>query len=544
MLRGSRKLSQFSGHLSCSQRSLAKRVAILASGLLVPMFAVAQIITTVAGGGQAFRADGIAVDVQGNTYVADYLGQRVRKVTRAGQISDVAGNGTQGFSGDGGTATEAQLAYPTAVAVDSNGNLFIVDTTNNRIRRVTSGGIISTVAGDGTGTCGTCPNAPFPPPPNGDGGLAINAKIYAPDGIAVDANGNLFIVEGYNSRIRKVTPGGVISTYVGGGSGFGDGGLATSIFLYHPAGVAADAHGNLFVGQSSDSVIRKVAPDGIITTVAGNGVYGFSGDGGPATSASINYPRVLAVDATGNLYFASTYSERIRKVTPAGIITTVAGNGISGYSGDDGPATEASLDSPRGVAVDVAGNVLISDGGTRLRKVTFPFSFAGVVSRKVHGGNSIFELVVDPNPAIDGRISVEPRGIGSGHTVAFRFNAPVTSVGAVTVVDATSTTIAGVTSTVFGNEVRVGLTSIADNRRLTLLLNGVNGMIDVSASMGFLVGDVNSARKVNSRDISSIKARSGQAVDASNFKFDLDTSGSIDSTDVSAVKRRSGFVMP
>lgn len=510
------------------------------------------LIDTVAGngngdGGLATRtnlgADGIASDAQGNLYVADYYGQRVRKVMRNGQIGTVAGNGAQGFSGDGGLAINAKLSYPTAVAVDATGNLYVVDTSNNRIRKVTPNGVIITVAGDGTGTCGTCGNAPFPPPPNGDGGPAINAKLYLPDDITVDTNGNLFLVEGYNSRIRKVTSNGVISTYVGGGSNVVDGVPATSIELYHPAGVAADAYGNLFVGQSSNSVIRKVASDGIISTVAGNGVYGFSGDGGSATGASINYPRVLAVDKIGNLYFASTYSERIRKVTPSGIISTVAGNGINGFSGDGGQATDAKLNSPRGLATDPDGNVLISDGGNRVRKVTFPFSLAAVISRKTHGGTDIFDLPLDINQMVSGSVSVESRAIGSGHTVVFRFNGAVLSVGAASAVAPSSAGVGNITFALSGNEVILDLTNIPDNQRLTISLTGVNGTINTATSMGFLVGDVNNSRTVNSSDISGIKARSGQVADAMNFKYDLNASGAINSSDISAVKGRSGLVM-
>lgn len=324
-------------------------------------------------GGLATRAllegaGDVAIDKMGNLYVAEYYGQRVRKVTPDGNIFTVAGNGEYGFSGDGGPASSAKLNYPTAVALDAIGNLYIADYANNRIRKVTPGGIISTFAGDGTGHCGSCGGGSGPP--NGDGGLAINANFYRPENIAVDTIGNLYIVDIYNGRVRKVNVDGVISTYVGGGTGNADGVLATSIYLYHPSGIATDANGNVFVAQSSSSVIRKVAANGIITTIAGNGIYGFSGDGGPAINASINYPRKLTVDVASNLYFSSTYSERIRKVASSGIISTVAGNGVSGFSGDGGPAISANLSAPIGVAVDSGGALLFTDGGARIRKVS------------------------------------------------------------------------------------------------------------------------------------------------------------------------------
>jgi hypothetical protein len=275
-------------------------------------------------------------------------------------ISTVAGNGIGGDSGDGGAATAAQLWDPRGVAVDAAGKLYIADSGRHRIRKVTPDGIITTVAGNGIEGY------------SGDGGAATAASLRWPYGVAVDATGNLYIADADNHRIRKVTQDGIITTVAGNGIGgySGDGGAATAASLYYPRDVAVDAAGNLYIADSDNHRIRKVTSAGIITTVAGKGTGGYSGDGGAATSASLLWPHGVAVDATGNLYIADKNNNRIRKVTPSGIISTVAGNGAYGYSGDGGPATAASLQWPHGVAVDAAGNLYIADTSNhRIRKV-------------------------------------------------------------------------------------------------------------------------------------------------------------------------------
>jgi uncharacterized protein (TIGR03437 family) len=329
-------------------------------------------ITTVAGGGTGGDAGpataaslngpgGVAVDAGGNLYIADTDNNRIRKVTPGGTITTLAGNGQQGYSGDGGPATLASLKTPEGVAVDAVGNLYIADYQNKRIRKVTPAGVITTVAGNGAYKC------------SGDGGPATAASLYSPMDVAVDAAGNLYIADQRNSRIRKVTPGGTITTVAGNGvQGYsGDGGPATAASLRRPSGVALDAAANLYIADTDSHCIRKVTAGGTITTVAGNGRWGYSGDGGPPTAASLYSPMDVAVDAAGNLYIADQRNSRIRKVTPGGTITTVAGNGVQGYSGDGGPATAASLNLPYGVAVDAAGNVYMADyANRRIRKVT------------------------------------------------------------------------------------------------------------------------------------------------------------------------------
>jgi sugar lactone lactonase YvrE len=302
-------------------------------------------------GGPATSAElhtsfGDALDSAGNLYIADTLNNVVRKVSTTGTITTVAGTGAPSYSGDGGPATSAGLNSPTGVAVDSSGNLYVADQRNERIRKVTAG-VITTVAGNGT--------VGF----SGDGGLATNAQLYYPEGIAVDGSGNLYIADSDNQRIRKVNTGGTISTIAGNGNvGFNcNNGTATGLALNHPSGVAVDGSGNLYIADYGNQCVRKVAA-GNIATVAGNGTASYGGDGGPATSAELNYPTGVAVDSSGDLYIADYVNSRVRMVNATGTITTVAGTGTAGFSGDGGPATSAQLYNPTGVAVTPAPSPL------------------------------------------------------------------------------------------------------------------------------------------------------------------------------------------
>jgi uncharacterized protein (TIGR03437 family) len=299
----------------------------------------------------------VTVDAAGNLFIADTF-NAVRKVSTSGIISTIAGSyQAAGFSGDGGPAAQAALWSPTGVAVDGAGNLYIADLGNNRIRKVSPGGTITTVAGGGSPASG-----------DGDGGAATSAKLSAPGGVAIDSLGNIFISEGGlgGSRIRKVSAGGTISTIAGNGSlSFsGDGGPATSAALNTPLGIALDGLGNLYVADGGNSRIRRVSASGIITTVAGNGTLSFSGDGGPATSAGLNVPTWVAVDSAGNLYITDAGNERVRMVNASGIITTIAGNGILGTTGDGGPANSAELNVPFGIAHGSGGSVYVSTQGS------------------------------------------------------------------------------------------------------------------------------------------------------------------------------------
>ncbi len=303
------------------------------------------------------QASGVAVDSSGNLYIADSLNNRIRKVS-GGTISTIGGSGVFSYSGDGGPATSAELFAPNAVAVDSSGDLFISDTQNDVVREVTAKGVISTIAG--TGTAGS----------SGDGGAATSAQLNLPLGIAVDSSGNIYIADTANARIRKISNG-TISTYAGNGTvGYsGDGASATAATLNTPVGLAVDKSGNLYIADQGNNVIRKVSTAGIITTIAGKGLQGYSGDGGPATAALLNGPQGVSVDNSGAVYIADTLNSVIREVTPNGTIQTVAGTGAPGYSGDGGLATAAQFGSPTSVVVDSVGNLYITDSGARVRKL-------------------------------------------------------------------------------------------------------------------------------------------------------------------------------
>jgi len=322
---------------------------------------------------------GIRPDAAGNIIFADNGNNVIRKINAVtGVITKIAGtyynyNGSNWYyGGDGGLATSAYMAYPFGVAIDTAGNIYVADNLNNVIRRITvSTGIITTVAGSGTIFSMGWPWV-------GDGGLATDADINNPWDVAVDEAGNLYIADRDNNVIRKVTAStGIISTVAGNGTaGYsGDNGQATAAKLNAPDGITLDAAGNMYISEYGNNTIRKVMKStGIITTVAGTGVAGYTGDNGLATSAKLNDPSLgVAFDAAGNFYICDDGNNVIRKVTIAtGIITTVAGNGINGYSGDNGPATSATLNGPEGVAVDALGNIYITDENHTIRKVNGP----------------------------------------------------------------------------------------------------------------------------------------------------------------------------
>ncbi len=316
-------------------------------------------INTIAGnGGLGFAGDGaaatsaslsqpyaVALDSQGQLYIADLGNLRIRKVDSKGNITTIAGTGFPGFTGDGSAAIKATLTLPSGVAVDGSGNVYVADQWNLRIRKIDGSGNISTVAGNGGFSY------------SGDGGPATLAQLYGPQGVALDRSGNLFISDSRNGVVRKVA-GGTISTLTG-----------TS--LVYPRGLAADSAGNVYVADFLDNKVKRIGPDGSVATVAGNGTAGFAGDGGPATSAQLNGPAGVAVDKANNLYIADFANNRIRKITPDGNITTVAGNGIQTYAGDGAAATLASLNGPLGVAADSAGNLYIADTNNHaVREVT------------------------------------------------------------------------------------------------------------------------------------------------------------------------------
>jgi len=369
---------------------------------------------------------GIAVDLAGNVYIAGP--SIVYKLDPSGMLTRIAGNGHNGFSGDGGPATEALLGFPRAkpydfidwpdaagsLAVDAVGNLYLADMFNNRVRKITLDGVISTVAGDGD-----------------------FATLWLPEGVATDSAGRLYISDGTN--VKQFTQEGVITSLTGN-----DCGSHESPGVCAPLGVAVDASGNIYVADDYCRV-RKISADGMITTFAGNenpdghgfvATCGYSGDGGPAMGAAMTQAYSVAVDAAGDLYIADTYNNRIRKVSPDGTITTVAGSGASylrpdygGYSGDGGPATDAYLNLPRGVAVDAAGNLYIADSENfRVRKVTADGIITTVAGNGVwFNGLIVTGITFDTNNArIDGSFDATISGSNLVGLTYFdvRFRAP------------------------------------------------------------------------------------------------------------------------
>ncbi len=353
---------------------------IIAACLLLNVFPAQSqgIITTFAGngnmmfsgdGGQATAATlnnptGVAIDAAGNVYISDTNNWRVRRISPLGMISTVAGNGFNGATGDGNLAVNASISDPYGLALDAAGNLYIADASNRRIRRVTPSGIITTIAG--TGLQGS----------SGDGGLAISATLNRPIAVTVDAAGNLYICDSSNHSIRRVNlASGIITKYAGNGvpAFSGDGGQATAASLQFPLAVAADKTGNLYIADAGNNCIRRIGADGVITTVAGTGNRaGFAGDGGLATGALLNIPSDVTVDSSGSLFIGDSGNNRIRRVDALSqIISTIAGGANNGFSGDGGPATGSLLNFPWGVKVDATGTVYVADhSNQRVRMIS------------------------------------------------------------------------------------------------------------------------------------------------------------------------------
>jgi uncharacterized protein (TIGR03437 family) len=350
------------------------RLALL---LLAAAIAAGQTITNFAGNGtggysgdngpatqaEVNRVVGLATDAAGNVYLADQNNNVIRKVSASGVITTFAGTTVAGYTGDGGAATQATLSGPTGVCVAPSGDVYVNDLSNRRVRKVAAAsGIITTVAGTGTAVS------------SGDGGAATSAGLILPIRCVVDSSGNLFIVDQGAHVIRKVTTGGTITTYAGvnNSPGFsGDGGPATQAQMNNPTADTFDGAGNLYVTDQSNQRIRKIDTSGNITTVAGNGNIAFSGDAGLATLASLDYPGEIVFDSAGSLFIVDTVNEAIRKVT-GGIISTVAGTpGTQGNSGDGGPPSQAQFGQPFAMTIDRAGNLYVADiNYNRVRKIS------------------------------------------------------------------------------------------------------------------------------------------------------------------------------
>jgi len=333
---------------------------------------------------------GLTIDRKGNLYIADRNNHRIRKVDSRGNITTVAGNGTAGFSGDGGKATEAQLSRPSGVAVDGKGNLYIADRSNDRIRMVNSKGIITTFAGNGMDGF------------KGDSGPATKAQLSKPFGLALDKKGNLYIADRGNNRVRRINPQGIIHTVAGDGGFFfmGDNGPAYRASIAGPTGVAVDKNGVLYIADRNNNRIRSVDTQGMIRTIAGTGHQDYNGDSEMARDTNLHLPFGVALDQDDKLLVVDRSHYRIRRVdTRRGGITTVAGNGIKMFAGDGGPAAGAKLSFPHGIAVDKKDNLIISDKGHyRIRRVTQD----GII--QTIAGNGIRGNIGDGLPALKASI--------------------------------------------------------------------------------------------------------------------------------------------
>lgn len=359
-----------------------------------------QVISTIAGngngtnsctvgdGGSANSAmvwipESITIDNLLNIYIGDYGNGRIREINSSNIITTIAGGCGPSLPNDGGPSTNSWIGSPQGLIYGASGNLYI-SAVNSTIRKINSLGIINTIAG--TGSTGY----------SGDGGLAVNAQINWPQGL-VEYAGDLYFSDSYNHRIRKITTStGIITTIAGTGvQGFsGDGSSAISAQFNFPTGLVFDPSGNLFILDKNNQRIRKINTSGVISTIAGTGIGGYSGDGGIATLANINNPNDIALDLIGNIYFSDQSNQRIRKINPSGIITTAVGTGSFGFSGDGGNPISASLNNPTGITFDSFGNLYIADmGNNRIRKVTY--NSTTVNDRK----KLIDDLTIYPNPS-------------------------------------------------------------------------------------------------------------------------------------------------
>jgi streptogramin lyase len=320
------------------------------------------ITSTLAGSGAADAADGtgaaasfyhpsgVATDASGNVYVADQSNHKIRKITPAGVVTTFAGSGAVGAADGIGTA--ASFNSPSGVAVDASGNVYVADLGNHTIRKITSSGVVTTFAGSGAAGAAD--------------GTGTTASFNFPTGIAVDALGNVYVADQVNNKIRKITAVGGVTTFAGSGAAGAADGAGPAASFNFPTGVAVDVSGNVYVADLFNYTIRKITPAAVVTTFAGSGAADAIDGTGPASS--FNLPQGVAVDASGNVYVADFGDQKIRKITPAGVVTTLAGSGAIGAA--DGMGTAASFNSPTGVAADASGNVYVADqNNQKIRKI-------------------------------------------------------------------------------------------------------------------------------------------------------------------------------
>ena len=536
------------------------------------------------GTGNAARFNGpraVAVDTAGTVYVADYYNNSIRKVTSAGVVSTLAGLSSLGSADGMGSA--ARFNFPSGVAVDTNGNVFAADANNYTIRKVTSAGLVSTLAGlagnsgsdDGTGSAarfylptgvatGTAGNlfvadsinhtirkitstgvvttlAGLAGSPGSDDGSGSSARFSNPTGVTADSAGNVYVADTNNHTIRKISSAGLTTLAGSPGSSGSVDGMGNAARFYFPSGVAVNTAGEVYVADAFNHTIRKITSVGVVTTLAG--VAGTSGSvDGMGSAARFNFPRGVAVDSSGNVYVADEGNDSIRKIISTGVVTTLAGLADNPGSAD-GLGSAVRFNVPESVAVDSAGKVYVADATNNTIRVGFPLlQLVNAVSRKTHGSAGSFDLDLP----LSGEPGVECRSSSGNHTLLFTFANRVLSGSA------SLTTGIGVVSgspTFAENTMTVSLTGVADVQRVTVTLSGVTDAFsqilpDTGVSVNMLVGDTNGNKTVNASDVVQVKGQSGVPVNISNFREDVTANGAINAADIYLVKLRSGATLP
>jgi uncharacterized protein (TIGR03437 family) len=416
-----------------------------------------------ASAAQLLQPSGTGLDATGNLYIADTANHRIRKVDTTGKISTIAGTGIEGYSGDGSAAVAAQLNSPSSVAVDGNGNVLIADSGNSRIRQISPTGNMTTVAGNGTYGFA------------GDGAGATRAQLANPVCVRVDANNNIYISDSDNGRIRKVNVQGSISTVAGGnGLTYGEGGPAIAAFPFSPGCVAFDSINNLYIADTLHSTVRKVDSTGTITTVAGNTkTFGFTGDGGTATAAALFFPYDIGFDTTGNLFIADTLNARIRKVAANGVISTVAGTGLFGTTGDGGAAAAAQIGEVTSLSIDPKGNLYLADAyNNRVRLLTgqvgpppdFTFTQDAATKSVVAGSTVSFSFTLSSQNGFSGNVSVAATGLTVGTVTYSPANSATVAAGQGATIKATIS----IPTSVSSGTIAIGFTATSGTLTHTL----------------------------------------------------------------------------
>jgi sugar lactone lactonase YvrE len=500
------------------------------------------VVSTVAGATSAGSADGsgsaatfnmprgVAVDSAGNAFVADVNNHTIRKITPAGLSSTIAGlAGTSGSTN--GTGSAARFRLPRGIAVASAGDIFVADTNNNMIRAISPAGAVTTFAGataqgsaDGSGTA---------------------ARFNRPNAIAGgNSGGFLYIADTNNHTIRKISPSAFVTTLAGlaGSLGSNDG-VGTAARFAHPRGIASDGVGNVYVADSGNHTIRKIANDGTVTTLAGSpGLVGSSDGAGGA--ARFNNPEGLALSSSGDLYVADRTNHLIRKITPAGVVSTVAGF-VEENGSINGTGSAVRFYSPVGIAASPGGRLHVTElNNNTVRVALGPLTLASAASTKHHINFDRLNM----NLALSGTPTVECRsgGASGDHIIIFRFSHEVVA-GSVAVTSGTGTIVG--TPSASGIEMVVQLTGVADAQTVALTLNNVadsagQSLPETTVRVSFLAGDTNGNGAVTASDIGATKAQAGQPVTAANFRNDVTPNGAINASDIGLVKSRSGTSLP